>query len=50
MASSVQTVGVSPNNARQKEVKRITSNLPEVYNRYFFTVGSESKAAVDPMG
>ena len=28
--------------ARQEKVKRITSNLPEVYNKYFFTtIGTE---------
>jgi len=26
---------------RQKEIKRITSNLPEVYNKYFFTMGAD---------
>lgn len=35
---------------RRNEIKRITSNLPEVYNRYFFTMGAgdafnESKLA-----
>ena len=28
---------------RQREVNRITSNLPEVYNRYFMTMGPEDK-------
>lgn len=27
---------------RQREIKRITSNLPEVYNRYFMTMGPTS--------
>ncbi len=36
--------------ARQKEIKRITSNLPEVYNKYFFTMGNNdhsSKVKID---
>ena len=35
---------------RQKEIKRITSNLPEVYNKYFFTMGANdqnSKVKID---
>ena len=28
---------------RQNEIKRITSNLPEVYNRYFFTNGEQDR-------
>ena len=35
----------SPSAARQNEVKRITSNLPEVYNRYFFTNDSKQQTA-----
>ena len=31
--------------ARQNEIKRITSNLPEVYNRYFFTNGEQDRHA-----
>ena len=30
------------NSARKNEVQRITSNLPEVYNRYFFTNDQET--------
>ena len=30
---------------RQNEIKRITSNLPEVYNRYFFTNGEQDRHA-----
>ena len=32
--------------ARQKEIKRITSNLPEVYNKYFFTMGNDQNSKV----
>lgn len=30
---------------RQREIKRITSNLPEVYNRYFFTEDTHQNQA-----
>ena len=26
---------------KQREIKKITSNLPEVYNKYFFTVDQD---------
>jgi len=28
---------------RIEKIKRITSNLPEVYNKYFFTVADQEK-------
>ena len=28
---------------KQREIKRITSNLPEVYNRYFFNADKDEK-------
>ena len=35
-------LGSLSHEARQEKVKRITSNLPEVYNKYFFTtIGAE---------
>ena len=33
-----EKVTVMTPRTKQREVKKITSNLPEVYNKYFFTV------------
>jgi hypothetical protein len=35
---------------RQKEIKRITSNLPEVYNKYFFTMGADQNSKLNLEG
>ena len=36
-----ENVKVMTPRTKQREIKRITSNLPEVYNKYFFTVDKD---------
>ena len=38
-SGDIQGAKVIKPKTRQREIKRITSNLPEVYNRYFMTMG-----------
>ena len=45
MNSQEDEIGDLSPAARQQEIKRITSNLPEVYNKYFFTATDEITAA-----
>ena len=46
-SSKMQTMASDPNAKNttftQNDFKRITSNLPEVYNKYFFTTQEEGK-------
>ena len=41
-STAVDAKSMTPK-TKQREIKRITSNLPEVYNRYFFNAEKDEK-------
>jgi hypothetical protein len=43
-ASAQSDIRIMTPTKRKNEIKRITSNLPEVYNRFFFNTSREEEA------
>lgn len=54
MASSLHAGNKNDNAETKEKIRRITSNLPEVYNKYFFTMQNadsveKKRIGKDPM-